>query len=228
MQPESRPRSNRVTPEGKIEATPYRGSLMGNRGRLGPGGWITTAWIACDLDYEPKRNRERRYTPLFFHDEAVALTAGFRPCALCRRDAYRNFKDAFCQGHGRRSARSFEMDRALRSQRIVQTVRLRDLPDGAFVRAPDGQRPLLWWEGGTYVWSHAGYHAAAEQQAAAFTLITPPAVVRVFQAGYRPMVRLGDGSVEPGFMPASSRGPEAAQPQRRVAGHRVAMRRRAP
>jgi len=31
---------------------------------------------------------------VFFLDDAVALAAGHRPCGLCRRDAYRAYRDA--------------------------------------------------------------------------------------------------------------------------------------
>jgi len=33
--------------------------------------------------------RPNRWTPIFFLDDAVALAAGHRPCATCRRDMYR-------------------------------------------------------------------------------------------------------------------------------------------
>ena len=44
-------------------------------------GWAAPKW-------EPGR-----WTALFFHDEAVALAAGHRPCALCRRAAYQRYRE---------------------------------------------------------------------------------------------------------------------------------------
>jgi hypothetical protein len=36
----------------------------------------------------------RRFTKLFFLDEAIALAAGHRPCAECRRERFHAFKDS--------------------------------------------------------------------------------------------------------------------------------------
>jgi hypothetical protein len=92
-----------VTPFGELIATPARGTLMGNRGRLhDPSRRIVRraasgyrAWVTCRLTF---RGRHRtvmapnRYTELFFLDEATALAAGHRPCGECRREDYRRFK----------------------------------------------------------------------------------------------------------------------------------------
>ncbi len=40
------------------------------------------------------------YTVLFFHDEAVSLAAGHRPCALCRREAYDAYRNALADHDG--------------------------------------------------------------------------------------------------------------------------------
>src|SRR4051794_3727679 len=94
------PRQNRVTPFGTLVATTARGVLTGNRGDLHDSegrivrAWKAKAWIACRLRYRDNRmvfDRAGHYTPLFFTDEAVALAAGHRPCALCRREDYRRF-----------------------------------------------------------------------------------------------------------------------------------------
>ncbi len=45
------------------------------------------------------------YTPLFFHDEAVALAAGHRPCAECRQDRYDGFLDRWEAVTGERLTR---------------------------------------------------------------------------------------------------------------------------
>src|SRR4051812_2365222 len=92
------PRQNRVTPTGEIVAHPARGLFMGNRGCLhsDTGNIVRTHtsqnfWIICVLEYKGTRRQIMRpnwYTELFFLDEAVALSAGHRPCAQCRRSAY--------------------------------------------------------------------------------------------------------------------------------------------
>lgn len=80
-----RPRQNRVTPFGTIEATHHKGTLMGNRGDLhAPDGtlgrpWRSSRWISCLLDtgdgWKAPMDKPGRNYPLFFLDEAVALAA---------------------------------------------------------------------------------------------------------------------------------------------------------
>ena len=96
------PFQNRVTPLGELIATPERGLVYGNRGRLHDEHgdirrqWQVKRWISCRLEF---RGRHRaggpmapnRYTGLFFLDEATALAAGHRPCAECRSADYRTF-----------------------------------------------------------------------------------------------------------------------------------------
>lgn len=104
-----RPRQNRVTPFGTIEATSYKGALMGNRGDLhAPDGtlgrqWRSRRWLSCALDgngWKAPMDTPGHYYPLFFHDEAVALAAGHRPCGACRPDALATFIAAWKAGHG--------------------------------------------------------------------------------------------------------------------------------
>ena len=93
------------------------------------------------------------WTPLFFLDEAVALAAGHRPCAFCRRDDYRSYRDAVGRG-GRRprwppssiagspasgSGAGGRLDRA--ADRLLWTADIDTLPDGTVVL--DGQRASL-------------------------------------------------------------------------------------
>ena len=77
---------------GEIVATRLRGAWTGNRGLLHEGREIVRShagdlWITCALEFRG-RHRElwlpNRWTPLFFHDEAVAFAAGHRPCGECR------------------------------------------------------------------------------------------------------------------------------------------------
>jgi len=90
-----------------------------------------------------------RWTELFFLDEAVALAAGHRPCAVCRRQAYNAWMDAMSAGAGvpRLSApgvdKRLHAERAVPGARAMQTyqVRLEDLPDGAFILEPNSGTP---------------------------------------------------------------------------------------
>ena len=97
------PRQNRVTPTGQIVAIPLRGSWLGNRGILhDDAGRVirnhaSQLWIICRLSFRGRRAAQwqpHRYTVLFFHDEAVALAAGHRPCGECRHADYLAYREA--------------------------------------------------------------------------------------------------------------------------------------
>jgi hypothetical protein len=103
------PHQNRVTPTGEIVAIPLRGSWMGNRGILhDDSGRVlrnhaSQLWITCALSFRGWRAAQwqpHHYTVLFFHDEAVSLAAGHRPCALCRREAYDAYRNALAEHDG--------------------------------------------------------------------------------------------------------------------------------
>jgi hypothetical protein len=97
------PERNRVTPMGEIVAIPLRGAWTGNRGVLHEGHEIVRThgsdlWITCAREFRGRWREQwlpHRYTHLFFHDEAVSFAAGHRPCAECRRDAYRAYQQAW-------------------------------------------------------------------------------------------------------------------------------------
>ncbi|MFW5655779.1 MAG: hypothetical protein ACOCYW_09095, partial [Roseicyclus sp.] len=72
-----------------------RGILHDDERRLGTARWRHKAWICCLLSFKGRRRipmSRGRYTELFFLDEAVALAAGHRPCAECRRADYNRFR----------------------------------------------------------------------------------------------------------------------------------------
>jgi hypothetical protein len=94
------PLQNRVNPLGELIATPARGLLFGNRGRLHDDQgrirrpYAGRRWIACRLEFRGRHHGAMppgRYTGLFFLDEATAFAAGHRPCAECRREDYERF-----------------------------------------------------------------------------------------------------------------------------------------
>ena len=79
------PLQNRVTPHGDIIATHARGTMIGNRGVLHDEQKriVRTSqvrrWLCCVLEFKGRRRTimsPRRWTELFFLDEATALAAG--------------------------------------------------------------------------------------------------------------------------------------------------------
>ena len=203
------PRQNRVTPFSTIEAVPARGTLMGNRGILhddrgvlGLARWRHPHWVTCLLEFKSRWRpvmTAHAYTELFFLDEATAFAAGHRPCAECRRPDYLRFLDAWAKATGltdRSALRAVAVDRVLHPQRIRKGSRaqamhradLADLPDGCFVRLPDG--PHAWVVAGAKIlrWSHAGYDLARPRRRLDVEVLTPRASVAAFRAGYRPML----------------------------------------
>jgi len=199
------PLQNRVLPIGEIVADPGRGLMMGNRGclhgagrELGASRWRSPAWICCVLDW---RGRQRdvmppgSWTALFFLDEATALSAGHRPCAYCRRGDYRDFTAAWRTARGLgRAPLAREMDPVLHGERVdrqrrpvTRPARAADLPGGVMIRA--GGRTGLYLGGSLRPWSWAGYGAPAPVGGDdVVETLTPPSIVAVIGAGYRPLV----------------------------------------
>lgn len=202
------PRQNRVTPLGTIEAVTARGTLTGNRGilhdrdgRLGKARWRHPHWISCRLDWRGVRRplmAPGTWTELFFLDEAVALAAGHRPCAYCRRPDYRRFVDAWrTAGLALPDGRAFapSIDTCLHSARIdpgTGGIRLHEaeaptLPDGTMVtdRRDAGS---AWLVLGRQIrrWSHEGYDRCEARPVGLVRVLTPAPLVAVLRAGYRP------------------------------------------
>jgi hypothetical protein len=187
---------NRVLPTGEIVAVPLRGAWTGNRGGVLHRGheivraYASKAWITCALEFRGRRMaqwEEGHYTPLFFADEAVALAAGHRPCAFCRRADFRRFQDAFAQGNGLTDLRAAGTDAVLHDERrrAPAVLAWRDLPDGTFVRLEEG--PALVLGDRLVPWTVTGYGAAvARPTSGEVTALTPPSTVRALTAGYRP------------------------------------------
>ncbi|MBT6094063.1 MAG: hypothetical protein HOH04_04225 [Rhodospirillaceae bacterium] len=204
------PLQNRVTPDGQIIATPARGTMMGNRGVLhdenrvlGRARWRHKNWVACRLEFNNRHRRVmtlKRYTELFFLDEAVAFAAGHRPCAECRRADYNRFKALWmdvrgmdARGCGALPAK--EIDNGLHTERAIprqaeqkrHSARLPNLPDGAFVMLDEAPHLVL----GKQLLPYApeGYGAPFDRpRQGAVTVLTPPSVLAVFRAGYQPMI----------------------------------------
>jgi hypothetical protein len=200
------PLQNRVTPLGELIATPERGLVYANRGCLHDADgnirrrYDVKRWIACQLEFRgwqrPALLMPGRFTELFFLDEATALAAGHRPCALCRRADYNHLTALWSKLHpDQRGADA--IDAQLQRERIDPSTRERrlhegrfnDLPDGAFVMR-EGE-PWLVLGGHLLAWSPAGYTARSSRPArGTATVITPPSLVALLRTDRTPLVPL--------------------------------------
>jgi len=190
---------NRVTPFGEIVAVPERGTMLGNRGVLHDDAKriVRTShvrrWTCCVLEWKGIRRKvmtPRRYTELFFLDEATAIAAGHRPCFECRRKDAVEFQRFWVEAFGGR-ALADDMDRVLGADRRVRgggkvtfSAALHELPDGTFIAREGGAWLLL--DGRLLRWTPAGYADATPARAGSVEVLTPRSMVAVLRAGYRP------------------------------------------
>ena len=199
-------RRNRVTPLSELIADPARGLVYGNRGCLHDDAgqirrrYAGRRWIACRLRFKDWHRapllQPGRFTELFFLDEATAMAAGHRACALCRREDYDRLAALWRDLHpGQVGADA--MDVQLHGERVAAGTRaqrhheaaLDDLPDGAFVLR-DGA-PWVVRGGELLEWTPAGYAARAPRPAGEpATVTTPPSLVAVLRAGWQGVVPL--------------------------------------
>ena len=198
------PLQNRVTPLGDLISDPGRGLVYGNRGCLHDAAgrirrrYNGKRWIACRLQFRGWHRKPLlqpgRFTELFFLDEATALAAGHRPCALCRRQDYARLVAIWRELHpGQEGADA--IDAQLHTERVAAGTRRQLHHDAPFDELPDGA--LVLWDGAPYLvlgsqllrWTAAGYVARrprpARRQA---QLITPPSLVALLRAGWQPLV----------------------------------------
>jgi hypothetical protein len=186
------PFRNRVDPYGEIVSTPLRGAWMGNRGCIHRDHEIvrvqaTRRWITCALEYKGWGRPQwlpGRWTAIFFYDEALAFAAGHRPCALCRRDAYKRY----CVAIG--MDRADPIDAILDQQRLegkkkrTHALPWRDLPAGAYVEIDGAPHVVL--DESVRPWSaQTGYEGRiARPTRGNATVLTPPLTLRAFANGY--------------------------------------------
>jgi len=157
-------------------------------------------WIACRLEFRGWQRgpmlQPGRFTELFFLDEATAFAAGHRPCALCRREDFNRLAAIWRELHpGQVGADA--IDAQLHSERVDPGTRghllheapLDGLPDGAFVLREG--KPWLVLGPVLLAWTPAGYAARRPRPVGKRTvLITPPSLVAVLRAGWKPLVPL--------------------------------------
>lgn len=196
---------NRVDPFGAIVAIEQRGAFLGNRGSIHRGHevvrpWQVRRWITCALEHQgwvaPKWE-PGRYTALFFWDEAVALAAGHRPCALCRRADFDRWMDGWEAATGDRPTVD-PLDRRLHDERTDGRRQRRhrhpwrELPTGAFVAVDEVAHLVLPDRLVPWTPARLGYGEPVDRPGGGdATLLTPPSTVAVLAAGYRPQLAGG-------------------------------------
>ncbi len=199
------PLQSRVSPFGELFADNSRGLLYGNRGgrihrddkTLGGQRWASRVWICCLLSFKDRHRAVwgEGFTGLFFLDEVTAFAAGHRPCFECRRKDAEEFARLW---PGRRRhkdrARAAEMDAALQAERLdgrskrLHRLAVDDLPDGAAIVMPSEEGKAAMLHGGRLLrWTSKGYVSAASRlRRVTVDVLTPPSILAVLTAGYRP------------------------------------------
>ena len=211
MPPESQPRRNRVDPWGDLHAVTARGLFTGNRGCLVDGSGALARhhrgahWITCVTSFRGRQQPladPRRWTPLFFLDDAVALAAGHRPCATCRPAAYRSYRGALGRALDLDAPLpATEVNRRLGRERLhrgsglerardrrVWSAPLPDLPDGTVVVAGTGEARLV-LGGRTFAFAHRGWISPQVRPVhGEARVLTPPTSVAALRAGFEPVL----------------------------------------
>jgi hypothetical protein len=194
-----KPARNRVMPRGEIVAVAGRGAWLGNRGRLHEGSGTrdivrnhqSKAWITCLLEFKGRHAPQwtpNHYTQLFFLDEAVALAAGHRPCAECRRGDYNAYRQAWSVINVGTTPYAKDIDNQLHRDRTDPANRVlpwNGLPDGVFVDTDDG--PAVVVGNHLAVWDDRAYtyrHRLPRPADGSASVLTPLSTVEVLRAGY--------------------------------------------
>lgn len=201
------PRRNRVDPWSDLHAAGGRGMFTGNRGCLvdDAGNVVrhhgSQLWITCVTEFRDWRHplaAPRRWTPIFFLDDAVALAAGHRPCGLCRRDDYLSYQRGVTVGLASDTpVPAHDLNRRLAAERLNRgrgVARATDrktwranvtgLPDGtAIVEA--GEAFLLWQER-KWSFDFSGWIPSTSISSGEVEVLTPPTSVLALSHGFAP------------------------------------------
>jgi hypothetical protein len=198
------PLRNRVSPTGELIADPARGLVYGNRGCLHDDAgrirrrFAGRRWIACRLEFRGWLRRPLlqpgRFTELFFLDDATAMAAGHRACALCRREDHRRLTAIWRTLHpGEPGADS--IDAQLHAERVDPGTRAHRCHEASFASLPDGAFVVLGSVPHVVVgpdllgWTPAGYVGGSPRPRLGHaTVITPPSLVEVLRSGWDPAV----------------------------------------
>lgn len=201
---------NRVDPFGDLIKTTARGSWMGNRGILHNDRkqilrpFKLKAWITCRLEFNGRKRQvmsPKRYTELFFLDEATSFAAGHRPCFECRRADYQKFKSFWLNGnpeyHFSEKTPIKKIDDILHKERtdrhkskVTYEEKMDDIPNGSFILFE--KNPYLVFDKKMYMWTPFGYDKpVAIPKLKKQTMLTPKSIVNTFRAGYMPQIAFG-------------------------------------
>jgi hypothetical protein len=179
---------------------------MGNRGVLHNetgkvvAQWRLKRWIICTLNFKNRWRpvfAPRRYSELFFLDEATAFSAGHRPCAECRRERYKEFRAAWASANsvGCKFLYAEDIDQQLHDERVLPDgekqsyeSRLSDLPSGTFIER--GGVAHLLWKGELIPWTFAGYGVPITDKfdVEDLRVLTPASIVATFKQGFIPQI----------------------------------------
>jgi hypothetical protein len=205
------PHRNRVDPWGDLHSVDARGLFTGNRGCLVDGAREVVRhhqgnhWITCALTFRDRRQpiaHVGTWTPLFFLDDAVALAAGHRPCATCRRIDYRSYQDAVARAYGfRRPLRAVELNHRLGTERlrrgsglaraadrVLWNAPFAELPDGTVV-VDDDDEPRLVAGGRTLAFGHGGWSSPSTRLSrGSIRVLTPRTSVDALRCGFAPVL----------------------------------------
>jgi hypothetical protein len=190
---------------------PARGLLTGNRGCLvdDDGRLVRhhagNLWIACLTEFRGWRAplaAPHHWTPIFFLDDAVALAAGHRPCALCRGEAYRSYRDAVTAAiESPNPVLATELNRRLAAERLrrgrgltragdrkLWRAALETLPRGTVI-IDDRRQPRLVLDDRTLAFSFSGWiDPATRPRRGEVDVLTPPTSVAALANGYTPLL----------------------------------------
>ncbi len=179
--------------------TGNRGCIVNEREQVVRHHRSHTLWITCLTEFRDWRfplARPNRWTPIFFLDDAVALAAGHRPCATCRREAYRSYRDAVNP-----ALRAFELDRRLAAERLRRgrgidrgrdrktwRAALESLPDGTVIIGADRLARLVLADR-LLAFSFGGWtRSETPTMTDLVEVLTPPTSVKALANGFRPVL----------------------------------------
>jgi hypothetical protein len=201
-------RRNRIDPWGDLHAVAARGMFTGNRGCVvNAHGQVvrhhsSALWIICQTEFRGWRwplARPGKWTPLFFLDEAVALAAGHRPCATCRRLDYLSYRDAVTRAiQAPAPLKAYELNDRLNAERlqpgrginrtedrIIWQSPYADLVTGTVIVSDEGSCQLVHGDQ-LFDFSFEGWRNASLRPLGGMArVLTPPTSVAALRHGYR-------------------------------------------
>ncbi|MCL1594450.1 MAG: hypothetical protein M3132_08875 [Actinomycetia bacterium] len=143
----------------------------------------------------------RTWTPLFFLDDAVALAAGHRPCGLCRRDAYLQYRNAVSMGSSPHAdVRAADLNRSLHnerlnggrglvraSDRLMWSSPLEALPTGSVIVDAHHDLPALVTQDHLQTFRFGGWDQPVPRPTnTTVNVLTPPTSVTALHNGFVP------------------------------------------